>query len=116
LGTKQIEMPTYSSKAHHDAYGDDQKKWASEQIFMEHDYMALTDVPHVTTPLTTIVEQIRAVGPEKCVIGSDSGSMKLPDNVASMKDFVGRLLEAGITDKEIDFMARKNPGILLGID
>ena len=25
LGTKQIEMPTYSSKAHFDAYGDDQE-------------------------------------------------------------------------------------------
>jgi len=24
LGTKQIQMPTYSSKAHFDAYGDDQ--------------------------------------------------------------------------------------------
>jgi hypothetical protein len=195
LGTKQIEMPTYSSKAHYDAYGDDQKifpykkrarpiyilndrgrlipeveeimdlikasnafiasghlstsevdamvtraketgcrvmvcgvstdmpgypldaqkKWASEQVFMEHDYMALTDVPHVRTPLTTIVEQIRAVGAERCVIGTDSGNMKLSDNVASMRDFVGRLLESGITEKEIDLMARKNPKTLLGV-
>ena len=27
LGTKQIQMPTYSSKAHQDAYGDDQKSF-----------------------------------------------------------------------------------------
>lgn len=195
LGTKQIEMPTYSSKAHLDAYGDDQKifpykkrgkpiyildergrlipeveeiielvkasnsflasghlstlevdaivtrakekgcrvmvcgvstdmpgypldaqkSWAADHIFMEHDYMALTDVPHIRTPITTIVEQIRAVGAERCVIGTDSGSMKLPDNVSSMRDFVGRLIEAGLTDKEIDFMTRGNPRILLGI-
>jgi hypothetical protein len=42
--------------------------------------------------------------------------MKLPENVAWMKDFVGRLLETGITDKKIDFMPRKSPGVLLGID
>ncbi|HYA15080.1 MAG TPA: DUF6282 family protein [Syntrophales bacterium] len=195
LGAKQIEMPTYSSKAHFDAYGDDQKifpykkrgkpiyildeygrlipeaeeildlmkgtnsflasghlstlevdaivkrtkevggkvmissvstdmpgypleaqkKWAADHIFMEHDYMALTDVPHVRTPITTLVGQIRAVGAERCVLGTDSGNMKLPDNVASMKDFLGRLIEAGFTDKEIDLMTRRNPRILLGI-
>lgn len=195
LGTKQIEMPTYSSKAHFDAYGDDQKifpykkrakpvyilddhghlipeveeiielvkasnsflasghlstlevdaivtrakekgckvmvcgvstdmpgypldaqkKWAADHIFMEHDYMALTDVPHIRTPITTIVEQIRAVGAERCVIGTDSGSMKLPDNVSSMKDFVDRLIKAGLSDKEIDLVTRRNPRIVLGI-
>jgi hypothetical protein len=195
LGTKQIEMPTYSSKAHFDAYGDDQKifpykkrakpiyvlddrgrlipeveeilylvkgthsflasghlstlevdaivkrareagckvmissvstdmpgypldaqkKWAADHVFMEHDYMALTDVPHTRTFITTIVEQIRAVGAEKCVLGTDAGNIKLPDNVTSMKEFIGRLIEAGTTDREIDLMTRRNPRILLGI-
>lgn len=195
LGTKQIEMPTYSSKAHLDAYGDDQstfpykkrikpiwvlddrghlipeveeiiqlvkgtdsflatghlctleadaivrrakelncklvitgvstdmpghpldaqKKWAADHIFMEHDYMAITDLPHTTTPIATVVEQIRGVGAERCVLGTDAGSMKLPDNVTSMRDFVDRLIQAGITDKEIDLMARRNPRIVLGI-
>jgi hypothetical protein len=195
LGTKQIQMPTYSSKGHHDAYGDDQKifpykkrvkpfyilddngrlirevedilelarhancfigsghltalevdalvrrakelgckvvansvstdmpgypldiqtQWAGDLVFMEHDYLAVTDVPHATTPIATVVEQIRAVGAERCVLGTDAGNMKLPDNVASMIDFVGRLLEAGLTDKEIDFMTRRNPRIILEI-
>jgi hypothetical protein len=195
LGTKEIEMPTYSSKGHYDAYGDDQKifpyrkrikpiyvldergklipeveeiinlvkgtdaflasghlstlevdaivrrakelgckvlvvsvsmdmpgypldaqkRWASDNVLMEHDYAAITDMPHVRTPIATIVEQIRAVGAERCVIGTDAGSIKLPREVESMRDFLGRLIEAGITDKEIDVMARRNPKILLGI-
>jgi hypothetical protein len=195
LGTKEIEMPTYSSKGHYDAYGDDQKifpyrkrikpiyvldergklipeveeiiqlvkgtdaflasghlstlevdaivrrakelgckvlvvsvsmdmpgypldaqkRWASDNVLLEHDYAAITDMPHVRTPIATIVEQIRAVGAERCVIGTDAGSMKLPREVESMKDFLGRLMEAGITDKEIDIMARRNPKNLLGI-
>jgi len=195
LGTKQIQMPTYSSKAHVDAYGDDQKifpykkrakpayilddkghlipevqeildlvkgmdaiigsghlstqevdvlvkrvrelgitfvantvstdmpgypieaqkNWADENVFMEHAYMAVTEVPHVTMPVSAVVEQIRAVGAERCLIGTDAGNMKLPDNVNALKDFIGRLIKAGLTDNEIDIIARKNPKIALGI-
>jgi hypothetical protein len=195
LGTKQIQMPTYSSKAHRDAYGDDQKifpykkrlkpicilddhgrlipeaeeiielmrssnaflasghlssievgamikrakevgckvmvcsvstdmpgypldaqkNWAGDHVFMEHDYLAITDAPHTTTPVTVVLQQIRAVGAERCVIGTDAGQMALPDNVRAMKEFLSRLVEAGLTDKEIDLMTRRNPGFLLGI-
>lgn len=195
LGAKEIEMPTYSSKGHFDAYGDDQKifpykkrvkpifilddhgrlipeveeivelvrgkaaflasghlssvevdamvrrakglgckvmvssvstdmpgypldyqkRWASDLIFMEHDYAAVTDMPHVRTPVETIVQQIRSVGAERCVIASDAGNMKLPDNVSAMREFIRLLVEAGITDQEIDLMTRRNPRILLGI-
>jgi len=195
LGTNQIEMPTYSSKAHFDAYGDDQKifpykkrakptyildekgrlipeveeilnlvkgtgafigtghisppeidrlvergkelgckmliisvstdmpgipldyqkKWAADNIFMEHVYMALTDVPHVKTPIETIVEQIKTIGAERCVLGTDAGNTKLPRQVESMKDFLNRLLAAGISEKEIELMTKMNPRILLGI-
>jgi hypothetical protein len=82
---------------------------------MEHDYMAVTDVPHKTTPIAVVVEQIHVVGAERCVLGTDAGNVKLPDNVASMKDFVNGLLKAGVTDKEVDVMSRRNPGIILGI-
>lgn len=195
LGTKQIQMPTYSSKAHLDAYGDDQKifpykkrikpiyvldewgrlvpeveeiinlvkgsqsflatghlstlevdaivkrakevgcmvmicsvstdmpgysldaqkRWASENVFMEHDYMAITDIPHVKTSIETIVTQIKTIGAERCVLGSDAGNVKLPDNVTAMKEFIGQLMKAGISEKEIDIMTRENPKILLGI-
>ena len=195
LGTKQIQMPTYSSKGHQDAYGDDQKifpykkrvkpyyildekgclkpeieeileltkgkncfigsghltpgemtalvkrgrelgcrmvansvstdmpgypveaqkQWAGEGVFIEHDYMAVTDVPHVKMPIETVVAQIRAVGAERCVLGTDAGNMRLPDNVESLRDYIGRLLSAGLKEKEIDLMTRVNPRIVLGV-
>jgi hypothetical protein len=195
LGTKQIQMPTYSSRNHQEMYGDDQKifpykkrvkpfyildekgrlrpeveeifelikgtdahlgcghisvpevdalvkrarelgcgvlangvstdmpnypiepqkRWTEQGAFMEHVYMAITDVPHVTVPVERIVEQIRAVGPERCVRGTDSGNMRLPDNVTAMRSFLERLMEAGITEKEIDRMARVNPSQLLKV-
>jgi hypothetical protein len=41
--------------------------------------------------------------------------MKLPDNVTAMRDFLGRLIEGGLTEKEIVLITRRNPRILLGI-
>ncbi|MBP1731541.1 MAG: hypothetical protein H6Q55_1970 [Deltaproteobacteria bacterium] len=195
LGTRHIQLPTYSAKAHQDAYGDDQKifpykkrikpiyildgrgrltpeveeimelmkganaflasghispaevgvlakrsrevgvrfmacsvstdmpgypleaqeKWTDDGAFMEHCYLAVSDVPHVKTPIATIVEQIRTVGADQCVLCTDAGNLKIPDNVTAMREFVRLLLEAGLTDKEIDGMTRRNPAILLGV-
>ena len=95
------------------AFADKRKE--NENVFMEHDYMTVTEVPHKTMPISVVVEQIRALGAERCVRGTDAGNMKLPDNVGAMRDFASRLLEAGITDKEIDLMTRSNPRIVLGV-
>ena len=193
MGTKQIQMPTYSSKGHKDAYGDDQKlfpykkrstpicilderrrliseveeileimegsssflasghlsteeidvlvnrvkelkinfvansvsmdmpgypleyqkKWAGDHVFMEHAYAAITDAPHKPTSVASVAEQIRLVGAERCILGTDSGSMKLPGNIVALKEFITRLVGAGITDRELDHMARRNPRYLL---
>ncbi len=194
LGTRQIQMPTYSSKGHRDAYGDDpkifpykkrvkayyilddkghlaqeveeilelvkgadcfvktghlttpevdalvgrakeldckvvantastdmpgypldfRKQWACDSVFIEYVYLAVTEVPHVPISIERVVEQIRAVGAERCLIGTDAGNMKLPDNVASLKAFVSGLLAAELTDAEVDTITRSNPKIVLG--
>jgi predicted metal-dependent phosphotriesterase family hydrolase len=41
--------------------------------------------------------------------------MRLPDNVTALRNFVERLMGAGITEKEIDLMTRRNPRIVMGI-
>lgn len=195
LGTRHIQLPTYSAKAHQDAYGDDQKvfpyrkrikpivilderdrlipeveeimelmkgrnaflasghvsakevdalvrrckevgvrfmacsvstdmpgypldaqkRWADHGAFMEHCYLAVSDVPHVRMPITTVMEQIRAVGADHCVLCTDAGNVKIPDNVTAMREFVRLLLEAGLTDEEVAVMTRRNPAILLGV-
>lgn len=43
---------------------------------------------------------------KRCVLGTDSGTARLPDNIAAMEAFASRLLGAGLTKKEIDLMAR----------
>jgi hypothetical protein len=88
-----------------------QKKWAGDHVFMEHTYMAVTEA----TPIGTVLEQIRGVGAEYCMLATDAGGMQLPDNATVMRRFVEELLASGITEKEIDVMTRKNPKMLLGV-
>ncbi|MFH1351413.1 MAG: DUF6282 family protein [Pseudomonadota bacterium] len=104
VSTDMIDLPV-----------DVQKTLADEHIFIEHDYMAVTDVPHRPMPIESVVEQIHAVGPERCVIGTDAGLLFVPDMISGMKKFISGLLENGLTDRELDFIARTNPRILLGI-
>ncbi len=99
------DMPNYPVQA--------QKEWAGEHVFMEHVYGAITDMPNRPTAIEVIVDQIRTVGAERCVIATDAGSMKLPPQVDAMKDFLVRLYGAGITEKEVDLMTRRNPRVLL---
>lgn len=94
---------------------DAQKKWAEAGAFMEHCYLAVSDVPHVKTPIATIMEQIRTVGAAQCVLCTDAGNVKIPDNVTALREFIRLLLEAGLTDKEIDVMTRRNPAHLLSV-
>jgi hypothetical protein len=101
------DMPNYPVDA--------QKRWADQGVFIEHAYMAITEVPHVTVPVENIIRQIRTVGAERCVLGTDSGNMGLPDNVTSLRNYAERLMAAGMTEKEIDQMTKVNPKIVLGI-
>jgi predicted metal-dependent TIM-barrel fold hydrolase len=82
---------------------------------MEHDYLALTEIPHRKTSVEAVREQIRAVDAERCIIASDTGQKNLPDLITGMKSLVTALLESGISDHEVDFMARRNPRILLDV-
>jgi len=92
-----------------------QKRLAADNIFLEHDYTAFTDIVRKKTPIEAIVEQIRQVGAERCVIASDAGNPNIPDPVAALKDFIRRLLNNGITESEVNLMTRETPRLLLGI-
>jgi hypothetical protein len=92
-----------------------QKKLADDNVFMEYDYVLLTENVHKKRAAESIVEQIRGVGAERCVIATDAGQPNIPDLVKGFKDFIKQLLQSGISENEIEFMTRKNPCSLLGI-
>jgi hypothetical protein len=59
---------------------------------------------------------IRLIGAEHVLISSDMGQLLNPSHVQAMRSFILALKDQGITDPQIDLVARKNPAKLLGLD
>jgi len=63
-----------------------------------------------------IVEGIRRVGAPNCIIATDFGQPYNPHPVDGMRQFIKVLQALGITEGEIDTMARQNPAKLLDLE
>lgn len=62
-----------------------------------------------------LVDHIRKTGVENNIVDSDLGQPSNIDPVPGFAFFLEKLKENGLTDEEIDFVARKNPAKLLGL-
>ena len=58
---------------------------------------------------------IKAVGAEHCILSTDLGQYFNPTEPDGFKAFLLGLKQYGVTDAELDLMARKNPAKLLGL-
>jgi hypothetical protein len=67
-------------------------------------------------PISVLVDWINLVGPEHTSLGSDLGQVNLPLPVEAYIGVIGRLLDSGITEKDIRLMIRDNPARLIGLD
>ena len=61
------------------------------------------------------VAAIRQVGPEHVILSGDFGQAANPPHAEAWKQALAILKKAGVTDGEIDMIARKNPATLLGL-
>lgn len=66
--------------------------------------------------IDTLVDWIRWVGPEHSSLGSDLGQAGNPFPVDSFRKICSRLLEAGMTEREVRMLVADNPARLLGLD
>jgi predicted TIM-barrel fold metal-dependent hydrolase len=72
-----------------------------------------------TQPKITVAEYarvIKLIGADHVLISSDMGQMQNPPHPQAMRSFITELKKQGITDEQIDLIARKNPARLLGLD
>ncbi len=75
--------------------------------------------PHFNNPVcdrTEVLKIIERVGPQKCVMATDFGSMLNPPPVEGMKLYIRLLLAMGVSEKDIHTMLVSNASKLLGID
>jgi len=63
-----------------------------------------------------IADSIKDVGPEHCVLSSDSGNIHGPAPVEAMRAFCEMMKTAGLSKEEIEIMIKKNPADILGLE
>lgn len=68
-----------------------------------------------STTMERIAADIKALGPERCVLVTDFGQANHPNPVDGMGDFIRQLVERGISEDAIHTMANANPCRLLGL-
>jgi hypothetical protein len=96
-----------------DATLDQIRRMAAANVIMELDWLA---VYQGGLSIQDYTNAIRAVGAEYFLISSDLGQEGNPTHPEGLRAYIRTLREAGITDEEIDIMARRNPARLLGLD
>jgi hypothetical protein len=72
--------------------------------------------PIGATSIDELVRRIRAAGAEHVVLSTDLGQPANPVPAVGFASGVQRLLDAGVTQREIDLMIRSNPARLLGLE
>lgn len=103
---------------------DQMKEAASLGALIEHVYLASLAGPtalspgqrdFVNVPISQFADSIRAGGAENSVLSTDLGQAENVIHPIGFKTFIMELMQAGITQQEIDLMARVNPARMLDL-
>lgn len=62
------------------------------------------------------VEMIKAIGAEHCIMSTDLGQYWNPSPAEGMRFFMAILLRNGLSENDIEVMAKRNPSELLGLN
>lgn len=93
----------------------DQKRLAQMGVFLEYVSLELVH-ESLGQGKSHMVEMIKAVGAEHCIMSTDMGLAFEPPPVEGMKVAIASLLNQGLTREEIELMVKTNPAKLLGLD
>jgi hypothetical protein len=89
-----------------------QRALAGPGVFFERCYVR---PQQFRTTWEGLAASIRELGAESTVLGTDLGQIDSPDPVPGMEEMLRELSQHGITDREMDRMARENAAHLLGL-
>ena len=89
---------------------DEQLELADQGAYIEH---CFTTMHTGKAPWEAVIESIRRVGPERCVLSTDLGQTINPPVAEGFAMFAQTLLDAGFNREQIHRMAVANPGALI---
>jgi len=91
------------------------KEAAADGAYIEFVYHSLLG-GNGANGIARYTKEIKAVGAEHCILTSDLGQDDSPVHTVGWKTYLEILQKAGVTQAEIDLMARRNPAKLLGLE
>jgi hypothetical protein len=98
-------------------YSTDQMREALDAgaNYLEHVFNDCT--PQVAGPIppSALGDAIKAIGPEFCIMSTDSGQVVNPPPVKVMTRYIQEMLDYGFSEKAIRTMTTKNPSRILGL-
>ena len=85
--------------------------------YVEREYASIDEGMDLgqTGSLRLAAEQIRTLGPEHCIIGTDFGVYTLPEPVEGLREFIACLLDLGFSPDDVRLLVKTNPERLLGM-
>ena len=83
--------------------------------FIENCYVGFLPTDFRNDP-KPIADAIKFIGAERCIMSTDLGQYYNPSPAEGMRMFIALMLKYGLSAPEIEFMAKKNPAKLLGLD
>ena len=89
------------------------RRMAEEDAIMEIDWLA---VHGGNRTIEDYVSAIRDLGAEAFFMSSDLGQEGNPVHADGLRAYIRAMLDAGVTEEEIDTMIRRNPARLLGLE
>ncbi len=91
-----------------------QRQIARKGAFIEHCFVCTMPVGKGLDPMK-IVEAVRAVGAERCILTTDLGQDMNPPPAEGMRMMVATLLMCELSVEEMELMVKVNPAKLLSL-
>ena len=111
-GVKKM-IVTHASESVPNMSVADQKRCVELGALIEHSLLAVTPCCPGTISLESVVNQIRAVGVEHCMVSSDFGQVENGPPVEAFYSHLEKLTALGITEAELTQLVSENPSRLL---
>jgi len=93
---------------------DEQRQIAEKGTFIEHCFVSTLPPGERLAPMD-IVESVKAIGAERCILTTDLGQERNPLPAEGMRMMVDAMLRCGLSVEEIEIMVKSNPANLLGL-
>jgi hypothetical protein len=93
---------------------EQQKELAAMGAYIEQTFVTCMPVLGGMNP-KVIVEHIKAVGEEHCILSTDFGQALNPSPPEGFRMMVANMLEYGLSEKELEILIKDNPSKILGL-